>query len=117
ISENASEQLAHPQPDGSQASIQSLSEIRETEPPKPFTQQLFERASSAELGAQGFERWSEWSGSRNNKKELLGFQASVLRQLEFRSIAVPFWSEARLDWYLKAWGKLIFANHPRGSAA
>jgi HD domain len=113
ISENASEQLAHPQPDGSQASIQSLSEIRETEPPKPFTQQLFERASSAEFGAQGFERWSEWSGSRNNKKELLGFQASVLRQLEFRSIAVPFWSEVRLDWYLKAWGKIIYANDSR----
>jgi len=40
----------------------------------------------------------------------------VLRQLEFRSIAIPFWSEARLDWYLKAWGKLIFANDPRGWA-
>jgi hypothetical protein len=47
---------------------------------------------------------------------LLGFQASVLRQLEFRSIAVPFWTEARLDWYLKTWGKLIFANDPRGWA-
>ncbi len=48
---------------------------------------------------------------------LLGFQASVLRQLEFRSIAIPFWSEARLDWYLKAWGKVIFANDPRAWAS
>jgi len=57
-----------------------------------------------------------WIGSRYNKKTLLGFQASVLRQIEFRSIAIPFLNEARLDLYLKAWGKLIFLNDPRAWA-
>ena len=113
-SDNTSDQLlTRPQPDGSQASIQSLSEIRETKPATPFIQQLHARASSADFVAQGFQRWPEWSGTRNNKKELLGFQASVLRQLEFRSIAIPYWSEVRLDWYLKAWGKIIYANDSR----
>ena len=37
----------------------------------------------------------------------------MLRQIEFRSIAIPCLNEPRLDLYLKAWGKLIFANDPR----
>ena len=61
-------------------------------------------------------RWQEWTASRYNKKSLLGFEASVLRQIEFRSIAIPFSSLSRLDWYLKAWGKLILANDPRAWA-
>ena len=50
---------------------------------------------------------------REARRELLGFQASVLRQIEFRSISIPFWSDSRLDLYLKAWAKVIFANDPR----
>jgi hypothetical protein len=61
--------------------------------------------------------WRAWSGSRYNKKSLLGFEASVLRQIDFRSIAVPFCGWARLDWYLKLWGKVILSNDPRAWAA
>jgi len=111
---DSSEQLpTRQQPDGVQASNQVLAERRETKPAPPFIQLLLERASSTDFAAQTFQRWPEWNGSRNNKKELLGFQASVLRQLEFRSIAIPFWSEARLDLYLKGWGKVIYANDSR----
>lgn len=60
--------------------------------------------------------WHEWTSSRYNKKSLLGYEASVLRQIEFRSIAIPFSNLSRLDWYLKAWGKLILANDPRAWA-
>jgi hypothetical protein len=60
--------------------------------------------------------WYQWTSSRYNKKSLLGYEASVLRQVEFRSIAIPFTNLSRLDWYLKAWGKLIFANDPRAWA-
>jgi hypothetical protein len=85
---------------------------RESARALPLIESLLARATSDEIARSDSPRWRGWCGSRYNKKTLLGFQASVLRQLEFRSIAIPFWSEARLDWYLKAWGKLIFANDP-----
>ena len=110
---DSSEQLpTRPQPDGSHSSNQLLA-VPEAKPARPFIQLLLERASSTDFATQPFQRWPEWNGSRNNRKELLGFQASVLRQLEFRSIAIPFWSEVRLDLYLKAWGKVIYANDSR----
>ena len=90
---------------------------RASPPALSLVESLLARARSDERDISDSPRWHGWSGSRYNRKTLLGFQGSVLRQLEFRSIAVPFWSEARLDWYLKAWGKLIFANDPRGWAA
>jgi hypothetical protein len=62
-------------------------------------------------------RWLGWSGSHYNRKSLLGFEASVLRQIEFRSIAIVFCGWARLDWYLKFWGKQILSNDPRAWAA
>jgi len=62
-------------------------------------------------------QWQGWIRSRYNRKTLLGFQASVLRQIEFRSIAFGVWNETRLDLYLKAWGKAIFANDPRAWAS
>lgn len=86
---------------------------REPPPAPPLIESLLARARSDEHVRSDAARWRGWSGSRYNKKTLLGFEASVLRQIEFRSIAIPFWSEGRLDWYLKAWGKLIFANDPR----
>jgi hypothetical protein len=61
--------------------------------------------------------WCGWCSSSYNRKSLLGFEASVLRQIEFRSIAIPFFGWTRLDLYLKAWGKLILANDPRAWAA
>lgn len=90
---------------------------RESPPAISLLESLLARARSGDIGRSDTPRWRGWSGSRYNRKTLLGFQASVLRQLEFRSIAIPFWSQARLDWYLKAWGKLIYANDPRGWAA
>jgi hypothetical protein len=62
-------------------------------------------------------KWCGWQSSSYNRKSLLGFEASVLRQVEFRSIAIPFFGWTRLDLYLKAWGKLILANDPRAWAA
>lgn len=62
-------------------------------------------------------KWCGWHSSSYNRKSLLGFEASVLRQVEFRSVAIPFCGWTRLDLYLKAWGKLILANDPRAWAA
>lgn len=77
---------------------------------------LVSRSGTKELKAEE-ARWIDWKRSRYNKKSLLGFQASVLRQIEFRSIAVGLCGWARMEWYLKAWNKLIFSNDPRKWAA
>lgn len=58
-----------------------------------------------------------WTSSASNTKSILGFQASVLRQVEFRSVAIPICGWADLVWYLKIWGKQIFSNDPRAWAA
>ena len=79
----------------------------------PRIELLVSRAHSSDATRVDSPLWLDWTRSRYNKKTLLGFQASVLRQIEFRSIAIPFLNEGRLDLYLKAWGKLIFANDPR----
>ncbi|HXI93891.1 MAG TPA: HD domain-containing phosphohydrolase [Blastocatellia bacterium] len=116
-SEPPEQQASQPTLDGTHASdtaSPAQPARRESAPAVHLIESLLARARSDELARSDSPRWRGWSGSRYNKKTLLGFQASVLRQLEFRSIAIPFWSEARLDWYLKAWGKLIFANHPSG---
>jgi hypothetical protein len=92
----------------------SPSAHRESRPASALIESLFAQARKSEIDINDTPpKWRGWNGSRYNRKLLLGFEASVLRQLEFRSIAIPFWSEARLDWYLKAWGKVIFANDPR----
>jgi HD domain len=74
------------------------------------------RFVAAEPTGSDSPQWREWSRSRYKQRTLLGFQASVLRQVEFRSVAFGFWNQARLDLYLKAWGKVIFANDPRAWA-
>ncbi|HXU39832.1 MAG TPA: HD domain-containing phosphohydrolase [Blastocatellia bacterium] len=95
---------------------------RDIEPPRsvPRVELLLSKAQSTvqstDSAHSNAPQWRAWIGSRYNKKTLLGFQASVLRQIEFRSIAIPYLSEARLDLYLKAWGRLIFANDPRAWA-
>lgn len=84
--------------------------------PAPITGSHKARARAREFVEAEPPRWHEWTSSRYNKKSLLGYEASVLRQIEFRSIAIPFSNLSRLDWYLKAWGKLILANDPRAWA-
>lgn len=61
--------------------------------------------------------WLGWKAGVYNKKSLLAFEASVLRQVQFASIAIPFSAEAKLDWYLKAWNKRILSNDSRAWAA
>jgi len=116
IPDLSEQQAAEPALDSTQprgSALQVPPAHRESTPAPSLIESLLARARSDEIGGSDSPQWRRWSGSRYNRKTLLGFQASVLRQLEFRSIAIPFWSEARLDWYLKAWGKLIFANDPR----
>jgi len=43
----------------------------------------------------------------------LAFELSVLRRLQFRSVAVPFAGEADLDASLKRWGVRVASNDPR----
>ncbi|MCI0488696.1 MAG: HD domain-containing protein, partial [Blastocatellia bacterium] len=89
-------------------------------PPQPVLppiEQLLARARAKNKVEAETEIWNGWSRSRYNRKSLLGFEVSVLRQVEFRSIAVAFSGWARMDWYMKAWGKLILSNDPRPWAA
>jgi hypothetical protein len=79
---------------------------------RSLPEKLIDRARTRERTEQLVADWQGWTATRYNRKTLLGFEASVLRQIEFRSIAVPYWSTARLDWYLKSWEKQIFANDP-----
>jgi hypothetical protein len=71
--------------------------------------------------AKDFDDQSEpqrgWVATRYNRKSLLGFEASVLRQLDFRTIAIPIFGERRIDLYLRAWGKYVSANDPRAWAS
>jgi hypothetical protein len=43
----------------------------------------------------------------------LAFELSVLRRMQFRSVAVPFAGEADLDAYLKRWGVRVASNDLR----
>lgn len=61
--------------------------------------------------------WRDWGRTRYNRKSLLGFEISVLGQVDFRSIAIALAGGAKLEWYLKAWGKHILSNDPRSWAA
>jgi ribosomal protein L12E/L44/L45/RPP1/RPP2 len=85
--------------------------------PSACVDELLARARSKGLATEDSPDLRGWSGSRYNRKSLLGFEASVLRQIEFHSVAIPLSGWARLDWYLKAWGKLILSNDPRAWAA
>ncbi|HYE14570.1 MAG TPA: hypothetical protein VD968_09040 [Pyrinomonadaceae bacterium] len=42
----------------------------------------------------------------------LAFELSILRRLQFRSVANPFAGEAMLDAYLKRWGARVASNDP-----
>lgn len=57
--------------------------------------------------------WRDWGRTRYNRKSLLGFEISVLGQVDFRSVAIALAGGAKLEWYLKAWGKHILSNDPR----
>jgi len=45
-----------------------------------------------------------------SNRRWLGFELSVLRRLNFSSIAIPFSGQPDLEWYLKFWGKQIQTN-------
>jgi hypothetical protein len=66
---------------------------------------------------EGDQATTGWRRTRYNRKSALGFQVSVLRQIEFDSVAIVFCGWAQLENYLKAWGKRIFSNDPRAWAA
>jgi hypothetical protein len=83
----------------------------------PSVEFLISRARAKDLDPAETEEWREWAGSKYNERSLFGFEASVLRQIDFRSIAIPLCGRARLDWYLKIWGKLVLSNDPRAWAA
>ena len=84
----------------------------------PSVEFLISRAAKAkDLEVAEASEWREWAGSKYNERSLFGFEASVLRQIDFRSIAIPSCGRARLDWYLKIWGKLVLSNDPRAWAA
>jgi hypothetical protein len=83
----------------------------------PSAASIISRLEAQHPVEDGAGAWRGWKSSRYNKKALLGFEASVLRQIEFKSIAIAFSGGTRLDWYLKAWGKQILSNDPRAWAA
>ncbi len=86
--------------------------------PEPVSSEDSDDALDMLVQARAQERkWIRWRSGRYNKKSLLGFEASVLRQIEFKSIAIPFCGRARLEWYLSAWGKQILSNDSRAWAA
>lgn len=45
-----------------------------------------------------------------NRQSWVAFEASVLTQQDFESIAIPFAGSAKIDWYLKLWNKRILDN-------
>jgi hypothetical protein len=59
----------------------------------------------------------DWIPSRQNPKSTVGFEVSVLRQLEFRSALIPYCGSSRVAWYLSGWGKIVHANDPSEWAA
>src|SRR5690242_19275850 len=48
--------------------------------------------------------------NQSNKQSWVAFEASVLVQQTFDSIAIPFSGSAKLDWYLKLWNNRILNN-------
>ena len=100
-------------PEDVTASIGQPEEMRRA---LPSIELLLSRARSKDVLESG-RRCYGWRSSRYNSKLLLGFEASVLSQIEFRSIAIPFSGWAKLAMYLKMWGKLILANDQRAWAA
>ena len=102
--------LRHPSRSGEQVSLPSIETLGSVE-------SLISRAKAKDSEAEDTAEWREWAGTKYNERSLFGFEASVLRQIEFRSIAIPLCGRARLDWYLKIWGKLVLSNDPRAWAA
>ncbi|HXG68575.1 MAG TPA: HD domain-containing phosphohydrolase, partial [Blastocatellia bacterium] len=109
VSEPAPEKLALLKP--------AIEAAQEAAPPLPSIELLLAHAGTKDGEENAPPRWRGWRGTGYNRKSLLGFEASVLRQLEFRSIAIALSGWARLGWYLKMWGKVVYANDPRAWAA
>ena len=87
----------------------------EAVPPQQFSIERF--LASSEEGQNESPSRLKWKAAVKADGSILGFEASVLRQLEFKSIAVAVSGWARLELYLKLWGKLVLSNDPRAWAA
>lgn len=118
ISETAPPEAEHREPPAQATSAQAS---QPAPPPSietlPSIEFLISHARAKDLDPVEAQEWREWAGSKYNERSLFGFEASVLRQIDFRSIAIPSCGRARLDWYLKIWGKLVLSNDPRAWAA
>jgi hypothetical protein len=79
--------------------------------------QMLFRSEPKTVALDDSPNWLGWKASAYNKKSLLAFEASVLKQVSFATVAIPFSAEAKLDWYLKAWNKRILSNDSRAWAA
>src|SRR5204863_68224 len=97
-----------------QADLPAVTQAAVKQAPSP--QMLF-RSAPENIEIDDSPNWLGWKASAYNKKSLLAFEASVLKQIQFATIAVPFSAEAKLDWYLKAWNKRILSNDSRAWAA
>jgi hypothetical protein len=103
-----------PSPEAPQTDVPRVSQASINQTLLP--QRLFASGSKI-VEVDDSPNWLGWKASAYNKKSLLAFEASVLRQIQFSTIAIPFSGEAKLDWYLKAWNKRIFSNDSRAWAA
>ncbi len=103
-----------PSADASQTDLQPVLQASIKHTPLP---QMLVASEPKIVEPDDSPNWLGWKGSAYNKKSLLGFEASVLRQIQFATIAIPFSGEAKLDWYLKAWNKRVFSNDASAWAA
>ncbi|MEW6130707.1 MAG: HD domain-containing phosphohydrolase [Acidobacteriota bacterium] len=114
---DASTSAETPQPN---LALQAALSKYETTPLMPFSPPTIapvEQTTTSIIEVDDSPTWLNWTGGSYNKKSLLGFQVSVLRQFQFDSIAIPFSGEAKLDWYLKLFRKRILSNDSRAWAA
>src|SRR5262249_10010032 len=93
-------------------------------PPAPFDRPESAAAPTQETGRSRdaetdfeAELSRRWLSSSYIAGSLLGFQVSVLRQIEFKTVAIPFCGRGDVVWYLAALGKHVLANDPRPWAA
>jgi hypothetical protein len=89
----------------------------QAEPPFNASQSQTEMSSGAPQPEALGEASRGWLPSPFITGSLLGFQVSVLRQIDFKTVAIPFCGWADLVWYLAALSKQVLSNDPRPWAA
>jgi len=105
------EQAARPSPaePGSVASVDQCEPLVGIEPDTILA--LAKEDAASPPKARG------WLSSACMTGSLLGFQVSVLRQMDFRCVALPICGSGDLAWYFAALGKQVLSNDPRPWAA